>query len=89
MSSEIELISDGVGLAVIGEPAAVEVFLESEGLQSTGLGLSRLGKVLGSGGAAMQAGAEIAANSGRGVKLTEESAQALKKYKLMRAPAPV
>jgi hypothetical protein len=88
MSSEIELISDGVGLAVIGEPAAVEVFLESEGLQSTGLGLSRLGKVLGSGGAAMQAGAEIAANSGRWVKLTEESAQALKKYKLMKGASP-
>ncbi len=88
MSSEIELISDGAGLAVIGDPAAVELFLTSEGLPSKELGLRRLGKSLGSGGAVTQAGAEIAANSGRWVKLTEESAQALKKYKLMKGSSP-
>ena len=32
MDDEIELISDGDGLAVIGEPAIVERFLISEGL---------------------------------------------------------
>lgn len=88
MSSEIQLISDGDGLAVIGEPAAVEIFLASEGLPSKDLDLPRLGKVLSTGGAATQAGAEIAANSGRWVKLTEESAQAMKKYKLMKGSSP-
>lgn len=88
MTNEIQLISDGDGLAVIGEPAAVELFLASEGLPSKDLDLPRLDRVLGAGGAATQAGAEIAANSGRWVKLTDESAQALKKYKLMKGSSP-
>lgn len=88
MPSEIELLSDGSGLAVIGDPAAVELFLASEGLPSHELDLPRLGKVLSTGGAATQAGAEVAANSGRWVKLTEESAQAMKKYKLMKGSSP-
>jgi len=86
--SEIEIVSDGAGLAVIGEPAAVELFLASEGLPSKDLDLPRLGKVLSTGGAATQAGAEVVANSGRWVKLTEESAQAMKKYKLMKGSSP-
>lgn len=88
MSNEIQLISDGDGLAVIGDPSAVELFLASEGLPSKDLDLPRLSKVLSTGGAATQAGAEIAANSGRWVKLTEESAQAMKKYKLMKGSSP-
>lgn len=88
MPSEIELLSDGSGLAVIGDPAAVELFLASEGLPSRELDLPRLSKVLSPGGAATQAVAEVAANSGRWVKLTEESAQAMKKYKLMKGSSP-
>lgn len=88
MNAEIQLISDGDGIAVIGEPSAVERFLSSEGLPSKDLDLPRLGKVLSTGGAATQAGAEIAANSGRWVKLTEESAQAMKKYKLIMGSSP-
>ena len=83
MDNEIELISDGDGLAVIGNPTDVERFLDSEGLSSTDLGLSRLGAVFSAGATAAQAGSEIAANSGRWVKLTKESAQAVKKYGLM------
>ena len=70
MDSEIQLISDGDGLAVIGDPGAVERFLVSEGLSSKDLGLPRLGAVLSTGAAAAQAGSEIAANSGRWVKMT-------------------
>ena len=39
MDNEIQLISDGDGLAVIGDPAAVERFLVCEGLSSKDLGL--------------------------------------------------
>lgn len=47
MDNEVQLISDGDGLAVIGNPAAVERFLVSEGLPSSkDLGLPRLGSVL-------------------------------------------
>ncbi|ABW12844.1 conserved hypothetical protein [Parafrankia sp. EAN1pec] len=71
MDDEIQLISDGDGLAVIGSPKVVERFLASEGLPSKDLGLPRLGSALGAVAGAAQAGSEIAANSGRWVKLTE------------------
>ena len=82
MDSEIQMISDGDGLAVIGDPAAVERFLVAEGLASTDLGLPRLGDVMRTGAVAAQAGSEIAANSGRWVKLTKESAELVKKHGL-------
>jgi len=84
MDNGIQLVSDGEGLAVIGDPADVERFLVSEGLLSSSkdLGLQRLGPVLSTGAGVAQAGSEIAANSGRWVKLTEESAQAIKKFGL-------
>lgn len=88
MDDEIQLISDGDGLAVIGNPTAVERFLVSEGLPSKDLGLQRLGFVLSTGAGAAQAGSEIAANSGRWVKLTKESAGALNKYNLMKGSSP-
>ncbi|MFI7334171.1 hypothetical protein [Micromonospora aurantiaca (nom. illeg.)] len=88
MGNEIQLISDGDGLAVIGDPTAVERFLVSEGLPSKNLGLPRLGSVLKVGAAATQAGSEIAANSGRWVQLTQESAQLVHKFGLMPTKTP-
>ncbi|MGI5324864.1 hypothetical protein [Actinomadura nitritigenes] len=82
MDNEFQLISDGDGLAVIGEQATVEDFLASEGLPSKPLGLQRLTSTLNSGAALAQAGSEIAVQSGRWVKLTKESAQAINKYGL-------
>jgi len=82
VDDEIELISDGDGLAVIGNPMVVERFLVSEGLPSKDLGLQRLGSALSTGAGVAQAGSLVAANSGRWVKLTEEAAQAIKKYGL-------
>lgn len=88
MRNEIELISDGDGVAVIGHPAAVDRFLHAERLPSKDLGLKRLGGVLHTGSGIAQAGADIAANSGRWVQLTKESAQALNKYPLMKGSEP-
>ena len=85
MDDEIQLISDGDGLAVVGDPAAVERFLVSEGLPSEDLGLQRLGSVLSAGAGVAQAGSELAANSGRWVKLTKESAQLVQKHGLRRS----
>lgn len=82
MDNEIQLISDGDGLAVIGDATDVERFLVSEGLASKDLGLQRLKSVVGAGAVLAQEGSEIAANSGRWVKLTRESAQQVKKYGL-------
>ncbi|WP_040490964.1 hypothetical protein [Ilumatobacter nonamiensis] len=88
MGNEIELISDGEGLAVVGDPVAVEQFLDSEGLASKELELPRLGAVASAGAKAAQAGSEVMANSGRWVKLTEDSAQKVKKFGLMDSKTP-
>ena len=91
MSSEIELVSDGDGLAVIGDPTDVERFFLSAGLDRTpskALDLHRLWSFAGTGGTAAQVGADIAANSGRWVKLTAESAEAVRKYGLMPTKTP-
>lgn len=86
MDSEIQLVSDGDGLAVLGSPTAVEQFLTSEGLASKDLGLRRLGPAfrpaLGAASGVVQAGAMAAGASGRWVKLTKESAQLIDKYGL-------
>lgn len=84
MDSEIQLIKDGDGVAVIGDAAAVELFLASEGLESKELGLPSLGSALRVTSAAAQTGSEIATHSGRWVQLTKESAAAIDKYGLMR-----
>ncbi|WP_134740353.1 hypothetical protein [Nocardioides sp. 503] len=88
MDNEVELLSDGDGLAVIGEPTAVQGFLATLGLPSTELKLSRLSAVLGMGSAGLQsATAHIAAapavDSARWVRLTEESARKVNEFGLM------
>ncbi|MGW5211174.1 hypothetical protein ACWEQO_08155 [Streptomyces sp. NPDC004051] len=88
MDNEIQLISDGDGLAVIGNATDVERFLASEGLPSKGLGVQRLKSVFGTGAAVAQVGSEIAANSGRWVKLTKESSERVKKFGLMESKTP-
>ncbi|MEU7616769.1 hypothetical protein AB0B27_11810 [Micromonospora rifamycinica] len=84
MENEIQLISDGDGLAVIGHPATVDRFLTTERLPSKDLGLNRLSSTLHIGSAIAKGGSEIAEHSGRWVQLTAESAQAMKKYNLMK-----
>ena len=76
MGSEIQLVSDGDGLAVIGQSSDVKRFFLQSGLDtlpSKGIDLSKLSSATGTAGAALQVGADIAANSGRWVKLTAES----------------
>lgn len=85
MDDEIQLISDGEGIAVIGSAAAVELFLMAEGLPSKDLGLQRLAPALGAAAGVAQAGSGVAANAGRWVQMTEESARLVKKYGLMNS----
>ncbi|MFV1503259.1 hypothetical protein [Mycobacterium kansasii] len=91
MGNEIELVADGDGLAVIGNSADVERFLLDHGLDrapSKVLDARRLSSFAGTGGTALRVGSEVAANSGRWVKLTAESAQAVKQYGLMATKTP-
>ena len=91
MGSEIELVYDGDGIVAVGPSSDVERFFLSAGLDqapSKQLDLHRLWSASGAGGAAAQIGADLAANSGRWVKLTAESAQAVKKFGLMPTKTP-
>lgn len=87
MDSEIELISDGEGIAIIGESSAVERFLGSIGL-SPDAGSPRVGKALTVGSSLAQAGAQVAEHSGHWVKLTAESAQKMKQFPLTPTKTP-
>lgn len=85
IGGEIELVSDGDGIVVLGTLDAVERFLSSEGLQARELDLRRLPPAaVSTGGAALQAGSQVAANAGRWVKVTKESATFVKKFELMK-----
>lgn len=75
MSNEIDVMSDGDGIAVFGATKDVDAFLMSFGLEAKDLKLDRLkGTALTSAAVGLQAGKAIAENSGRWMKLTEESA---------------
>ena len=84
MDDDIELISDGEGIAVIGDNAAVERYLSANGLESRPLDLSRIRPVMQSSGIALDAGAQVAQHSGRWIKLTEESAKIMKGSQMMK-----
>ncbi|MGO1317922.1 MAG: hypothetical protein ACTMIR_12925 [Cellulomonadaceae bacterium] len=84
MDNEIELISDGDGLAVIGKSTAVERFLASHDLASKDLGLQRLRPAVGAAAGATQITSEVVANYGRWVKLSEKSARLAKTQNLMK-----
>ncbi len=78
MTHEIEVMSDGDGLAVLGAPEDVDAFLMSYGLESVELKLDRVGPKYKAGAGLLNAGAAAAANSGRWMKLTKESFAATK-----------
>jgi hypothetical protein len=91
MGSEIELVSDGDGLVVIGASTDVERFFLSTGLNrapSRKLDLYHLWSFSGTAATGAQIGADTAANSGRWVKLTTESAKAVKEFGLMPTKTP-
>jgi hypothetical protein len=92
LDNEIELVSDGEGLAVIGESSVVERFLATLGLPSRDLGLPRLSKALTLGAGGAQLTAQVAStrmvDSARWVRLTEESARKVSEYGLTPTKTP-
>lgn len=83
MSDELQLISDENGLAVFGDAAVVDRFLASEGLAtSRALSLPSAKGVLLAGSTAAEAVSALATDSGRWVKLTQESADLIAKHGL-------
>lgn len=84
MTDEIHLFSDRDGVVIFGDQAAVDHFLAAESLTSRAVDMPRLSTVAGVGGASTQAMAELQANAGRWVKLTEKSAKTFKGADMMR-----
>lgn len=82
MSEELTVLADGDGLAVVGDPALVQQFLDELQLPSRELGMNRLSTRLSAAAGATQAASEAATGSGRWVKLTKESAAKVKKFGL-------
>src|SRR4051794_37555183 len=87
MADDVQLISDDEGLAVIGEPTAVERFLKSVGhwASSQELDLRPLKPYLAIGADLAEKASEIAENSGRWIKLTEKSAALVREHGLMES----
>ena len=86
MTTDIELVSDGDGLVAFGAPGDVDRFLHATGLDKAPthqFDIHRFWSFAGTTAAAAQVVADIAANSGRWVKLTAESAEAVKQFGLM------
>lgn len=71
--SEIEVVTDGDGLALIGPPSGLDLFLSKQSLESRDLELPRLRSAFGGGATIAKATSEISSQSGRWMKLTEES----------------
>jgi hypothetical protein len=80
VSCRIELVSDGDGVVVAGDRAAVERFLARAGLTSeaTEVSLTKLSTVARAGGELAKTASEIVEQSALYLKLTPESAKRLK-----------
>lgn len=80
MAGEIELISDGDGLVVMGDRSAIDRFLDHAGLLSKAeeFRLGKLSTVLGSAAEVAKTASEVVEQSALYLKLTPESAKRLK-----------
>ena len=80
MSGEVELIGDGDGVVVVGQPSAVERFLDHARLleHARRFDLSRLSTILRAGADTGSTVSAVLEQSGMYLKLTPESAQRLK-----------
>jgi len=83
-NEEIEIIADENGLAVLGEKGAVDSMLSALNLRSKGISFDKITSRASSGATAVQTAAELTANYGRWVKLSEQSAKALHVSDLMK-----
>ena len=74
---EVHLVRDAKGIAIIGSHEAVERFVAAEGVPSRAVDVPRLSQILTAGSGAAGASARVAAESGRWIKLTKQSAEKL------------
>lgn len=80
MGDEIELVSDGDGLVVVGDQSAVERFLSQTGLlpDASRISLARLRSVMRTGAELAEIASEVAERSAFYLKLTPESVERIR-----------
>jgi hypothetical protein len=86
MTDEVELVGDRDGVAIIGDPTAVDRFIANQGLEAMEMDLARFlpsATTLASAGAAVSTASQVVANAGRWVKLSEQSAAVFKNSRMM------
>jgi len=88
MESELEIISDGQGIAIFGDAAAIEAYLARGGLESREIDTARLGNVLAGMSGTAEVAAGIASTSGRWVQVSEKSAFLMKSATMMKGSTP-
>lgn len=90
MHDEFEMVSDGQGVALLGDAGAIDRFLTSAGLPSREVDLSRLkaATATATGAGLVQTVSMAAATSGRWVLLTKKAAQSMKDMPLMKGSTP-
>ncbi|MGP9725492.1 hypothetical protein ACT3SZ_15895 [Corynebacterium sp. AOP40-9SA-29] len=81
--TDIQLIKDDRGIAVIGSPDLVQSFLDKTGLSATGHPSRPLRSGASTMSGILNVGSEISANSGRWLPLTKESAALVKRAPLV------
>lgn len=90
MADELELISDGEGLAIIGDARAVDLFFAEHDLESSTIDLARFlpsASSVNKAGTAINVGSQVVAHAGRWVQLSEKSAEVLKTSHMMKGSA--
>src|SRR5690606_21802270 len=78
MADELEVISDGEGIAIIGDSTAVDRFFAENDLESSPIDLARFlpsASTVNKAGAVANIGSQVVANAGRWVQLSEQSAR--------------
>ena len=80
----IDIISDGTGIALFGDPQQLDLFIKKEGLVARPLELERIAGVLGKASTVTSGASQAALNAGRWVKLSDKSARALKHSTMMK-----
>ena len=80
MGDEIELVSDGDGLVVVGDQSAVERFLSQTGLlpDASRISLARLRSVMRTGAELAEIASAVAERSAFYLKLTPESVERIR-----------
>ncbi len=83
-TDNFEIIADGQGIALFGEGKEIDRFLKKEGLVARPLEMSRVVAAAGKASTVAKSAADISANAGRWVKLSEKSARAMKTSGMMK-----